>query len=223
MVLRDPVVLSFEVSAGPERVRIRDVQLWSREAVEARSIRTQTRCECRFLGYVSLAKLPLWVWTPGELYTCHTTSGTTLAYLQAKLKRWDRGIVLQRVDADNTYWILYRLDETTVGCTPLNVALQSRIETEIDDREAVPQVAPEVAVKHASPKKQLTETLSQLILTGLRIRDITRSNSAAEYADLYKMTLQAAQFAYRNSGTGSIPFEHLQQTVDSLLELFTSS
>lgn len=81
---------------------------------------------------------------------------------------------------------------------------------------------------HINDKRlQFNETLSKLIL-GLRLRGI--SNSITDYQKLYKITFDAAEFTHRDElkrismGSGEeVSFESLQETVETLLKLFTKS
>ncbi|QHS76171.1 Sld7p [Saccharomyces paradoxus] len=75
---------------------------------------------------------------------------------------------------------------------------------------------------------QFNETLSKLILGGLRLRGIP--NSTTEFQKLYKVTFDAAEFTHRDElrrismGSGEeVSFESLQETVEALLKLFTKS
>ncbi|CAI6770516.1 BFH_HP2_G0049120.mRNA.1.CDS.1 [Saccharomyces cerevisiae] len=82
---------------------------------------------------------------------------------------------------------------------------------------------------HINDKRlQFNETLSKLILGGLRLRGI--SNSITDYQKLYKITFDAAEFTHRDElkrismGSGEeVSFESLQETVETLLKLFTKS
>ncbi|CAI4064671.1 hypothetical protein SUVZ_08G1010 [Saccharomyces uvarum] len=75
---------------------------------------------------------------------------------------------------------------------------------------------------------QFNETLSKLILGGLRLRGIP--NSTTDFQKLYKTTFDTAEYAHRDElkrismGSGEdVPFESLQETVETLLRLFTKS
>ncbi|KAL3233565.1 Mitochondrial morphogenesis protein SLD7 [Nakaseomyces bracarensis] len=83
-------------------------------------------------------------------------------------------------------------------------------------------------VREKDKKIQLKDTISKLILGGLRLRSLSGTHS--ETQRVYKMTLSAAEFAHRNDLVKlqkgiikEIPFEDLQETVESLLNLFTRS
>ncbi|EJS41680.1 YOR060C [Saccharomyces arboricola H-6] len=82
---------------------------------------------------------------------------------------------------------------------------------------------------HINDKRlQFNETLSKLILGGLRLRGIP--NFTTDSQRLYKMTFDAAEFTHRDElkrisvGSGEeVSFELLQETVETLLKLFTKS
>ena len=82
---------------------------------------------------------------------------------------------------------------------------------------------------HINDKRlHFNETLSKLILGGLRLRGIL--NVVPDFQKLYKITFDAAEFAHRDElkrismGSGEeISFESLQETVETLLKLFTKS
>lgn len=84
------------------------------------------------------------------------------------------------------------------------------------------------SIREKDKRIQLKDTLSKLILGGLRLRALSGTHS--ETQKIYKMTLAAAEFAHRNDlikmqrGTvKEIPFEDMQETVESLLNLFTKT
>ena len=80
---------------------------------------------------------------------------------------------------------------------------------------------------------QFNETLSRLILSGLRLRGIP--NTKGGFQKLYRMTFQSAEFAHRDAlqammredyhnhgqATATVSFEELQESVETLLRLFT--
>ena len=90
---------------------------------------------------------------------------------------------------------------------------------------------------------QFNETLSRLILSGLRLRGIPNTKSG--FQKLYRMTFQSAEFAHRDAlqammredyhnrasdddssghrgqAVASVSFEELQESVETLLKLFT--
>lgn len=83
-------------------------------------------------------------------------------------------------------------------------------------------------IREKDRKIQLKDTISKLILAGLRLRALSGTHS--ETQRIYKMTLSAAEFAHRNDiirlqrgAIKEIPLENMQETVESLLNLFTKT
>ncbi|SMN17885.1 similar to Saccharomyces cerevisiae YOR060C SLD7 Protein with a role in chromosomal DNA replication [Maudiozyma saulgeensis] len=154
-------------------------------------------------------------------------------------------------------WIFYRDEDSElnednfVKCFMLDLSRKNMIDTQIHDsiknnshmgRESsiddilkksqnrINSANNEVAknVRINDRKLQFNETLSKLILGGLRLRGIP--NTQSSFQRLYKMTFDASEFTHRNElkemnrgQQPDIPFEELQETVETLLRLFTKS
>ncbi|QLQ82006.1 hypothetical protein HG537_0G02600 [Torulaspora globosa] len=237
--------LKFNLGSRYDNIVIRDVQLWGETGLDGQPVRYISG---KFLQYVDLDKLPVWVSCSGSLATCLTDSGTAIAYFSSKLRRERRGIVVQ---AGDQFLVLYR-DRDQVVCLQVDLSVKETIDSQINDIEAAAAASNSLTKHnsidvilrqsqekksfnndkvlrnlHASEKRsQFNKTLSKLILGGLRLRGIPNSQSG--FQKLYKMTFSAAEFSHRkqlqalvNRQGPEIPFEELQTTVETLLELFT--
>lgn len=238
--------LKFNLGPKYENIVIRDVQLWEDVESYESPVRQLTGS---FVQYVDLDKLPVWVVGSGRVSSCLTSSATAVAYFTSKLRRDRRGIVVKTGD---NFMILHR-EEDKVRCLMVDLTTKATIDSQIDALEASQGIAApakhdniDVILRqsqqrktvsdkkvlkslHVSEKRlQFNETLSKLILGGLRLRGIP--NSQFGFQKLFKMTFNAAEFSHRKQlqaltcNTGSeVPFEELQATVETLLELFTRS
>lgn len=243
-------LLVFDLGERHADIVIRDVQLWSKDAVKDSD--SVSVVKGRFLQYVALDMLPLWLESE-ELY-CYTSSKITVSYFNSKLTNSKKGIVIcttndnNFANVKNEFYVLYRIDNS-VRCFRFNYDLKQRIDSmihnerrdsssknkNIDDIIRKSQIRLKVAntkvtknVQINDKKLQFNETLSRLILGGLRLRGIP--NTQVAFQKLYKMTFEAAEFTHRNDlqllangSTTEIPFETLQETVEILLKLFTKS
>lgn len=250
-MLRKTGILRFALAGKYDDIIIRDVQLWQdipddEDDPEVRVLKG------KFLQYLDLEKLPLWVSIGAAKSTCFTTSSTTVAYFSSKLRRERRAVVIEIMSTStHEYIILYRCQQE-VKCLEVDSTRKQLIDSQIEDL-SIRGLPPVIATKDANidvilrqsqerqvvnTKKimknlqfserrlQFNETLSKLILGGLRLRAIPNSQSG--FQKLYKMTFSAAEFAHRNelqqfarTNSLGIPFETLQATVETLLELFT--
>lgn len=73
-------------------------------------------------------------------------------------------------------------------------------------------------------KRKFVSTLSNCILSGLRLRGIPERQ--ADFQQLYKMTYSTAEFAFRDElkeAKSPIYFEQVQEAVELILKLFTKS
>lgn len=244
-MLRQVAVLKFELVSKNDNVVIRDVQLWKDVESHEQTIRSLKGC---FLQYVDYYKLPLWITGTGTVTTCLTGSSTTLAYFTSKLRRERRGIVIETIGG---YAVLYK-SENTVQCLEIDLSVKSLLDSQINGLENSLVSASakdnniDVILRQShqrqthnnnkvmknlqiSEKKlQFNDTLSRLILGGLRLRGVP--NSQFGFQKLYRMTFNAAEFAHRaqlqqqsTSNEPQVPFEELQATVETLLQLFTRS
>ncbi|CAB4256276.1 similar to Saccharomyces cerevisiae YOR060C SLD7 Protein with a role in chromosomal DNA replication [Maudiozyma barnettii] len=163
----------------------------------------------------------------------------------------------QESDDKSGLWIFYRDDaddkfneDRYVKCFMLDLTRKTLIDTQIQNstkdstmgRESsiddilkksqnrINSANNEVAksVRINDRRLQFNETLSRLILGGLRLRGIP--NTQSSFQRLYKMAFDASEFTYRRElkeisrgQQQEIPFEGLQETVEILLKLFTKS
>lgn len=252
-MLRKTGVLRFELGGKYDDIIIRNVQLWQdmpndEDEPEVRILKG------KFLHYLDLDKTPLWVSLGATKSSCFTTSSTTVAYFNSKLRRERRAIAVEITSTStHEYIILYR-SQLEVKCLEVDSTQKLLIDSQIEDL-SIRGLPPVTATKDANidvilrqsqerqvvntkkimnnlqfseRKLHFNETLSKLILGGLRLRAIPNSQSG--FQKLYKMTFSAAEFAHRNelqqfarTNCLEIPFESLQATVETLLELFTKT
>lgn len=259
--LRQVGALRFDLGERHAEIVIRDVQVWAEESDGGVSGAVQWEGSGRFLQYVDMGALPLWLApqarAAGSVNTCFSSSRATSAYFNTKLRDPRRGIAVVVSGDCPALWLFFREDSGSrhVRCCALTSALKDDIDsrlrrmgpeagvpgpeqpprTSIDDIVRKSQSKIKVAASRASRniqindrKLQFNETLSRLILGGLRLRGIP--NTQNQFQRLYKMTFDAAEFAHRDElrliarGTQTdVPFEQLQETVEVLLRLFTRS
>lgn len=227
-----------------QNLTIRDLQIWNldqeiNDNVEANRLETKSNSdsnnnnnhiECKYMCYIELEKLPIWAYD--QLYHCYTTSNTSLRFIQSKLKWVGRGILLRQLNkrgnGHNQPSMLYCLtiaaakdlkwekdisnnqalngDEKFVVCITLRT--NDHIRNYIEDQK----------LKHRKQLIQLDETITRLILNGLRLRDVP--NDHVDYTKIYKITFNATKFAIRNYKEEIPPILKLQETVETLLTLF---
>ena len=248
--LRQAGTLKFDLGERHADVVIRDVQVWQESGGETPIWSGQGR----FLQYVDMGALPVWL-APcthaDSIHVCYSVSRATQAYFNLKLRDPRRGIAVAVSGDCASLWLFYRESESArhVRCYALTSSLKDKIDsavremganapdrrTSIDDIVKKSQSKIKVAASRASKniqindrKLQFNETLSKLILGGLRLRGIP--NTQTTFQRLYKMTFDAAEFAHRDElrliargQQTDVPFEQLQETVETLLHLFTKS
>lgn len=210
-------------------VAIRDLQLWQGEGPSGgdRMGGTEKHVECKYMCYVELEKLPMWAY--GELYHCYTSSSTSLRFVQSKLKWVGRGILLRQLNKTGGTGnaTLYCL--TVVNAKELSASTGLQQEPQSDDDKAVvcitlrtnehiTQYIKDQKLKQKRQLIQLDETITRLILNGLRLRDVPSDHP--DYTKIYKMTFNATKFAIRTYKEGLPPVVQLQETVETLLTLF---
>lgn len=239
-------VLKFGLGDKYGQTVIRDVQLW--REVENNQLQVKEKdLRGRFLCYIDLDQIPLWISLCSAKSTCLTHSTTTTSYFTTKLRRQGRAIVIELAPCDCDYLIIYRC-ETKVECVEVNLSMKRKIDDAISKLEEkmtqatkdhnIDAILKQSHQKHVLDTKRITksmqisekrlqfnETLSKLILGGLRLRGVPNSQSG--FQKLYRMTFSAAEFTHRNelqqltrTNALDITFEALQSTVETLLELF---
>lgn len=218
-------IVSLTLGHGNDKVLIRDIQLWNEDdtvTLKDESFKP-AHWNGKCLSYVSLQKLPLWIYSRDHTtpWRCYTGSSKTWSYFNVKLKRLNRAMVaeLHVPKSSSPLLGLFYIDSDSIRCRLLSTKWKTKIDKLI---AAASTVKKPQSLAHK--KAQFNDTLSKLILTGLRLRDIP--NSSAGFSNLYKMTFQAAEFAHRDDVKKynyQIPFELIQQTVETLLKLFTKT
>lgn len=236
-------ILTLDVGNG---VVIQDVQLWGN------SVETQLpkKGKARVVAHIDTRKLPLWARSRG-LFTCFSSSSTTAAYFRAKLlkdRHAHRGIL---AELDKLYLVFFRKEQSPssfqIECIRLNLALKRKFDTQLLQASTVssqPTMSPHIDeivakqslaraesslrisrhVQLADYRRQFSSTASSCILGGLRLRGIRESE--ADYHKIYKMTYSAIEFAFRSELSNASPpisFEQVQETVETLLKVFTRS
>ncbi|CAI4806143.1 CIC_collapsed_G0051230.mRNA.1.CDS.1 [Saccharomyces cerevisiae] len=239
--------LNFTLSGKQGSLVIRDIQLWSNRPTASKST---SELRGQFIQYVDLAKLPLWVRSTNmNTYRCYSTSATAQAYFKSKLRNANRGIVIELFDKvdqrsqEPAYLIIFR-ENTELNCFQVDLTMKHEFDGQVTKlKQDIGKTRASVSKEgrrserkrkvyrnvHINDKRlQFNETLSKLILGGLRLRGI--SNSITDYQKLYKITFDAAEFTHRDElkrismGSGEeVSFESLQETVETLLKLFTKS
>ncbi|CAL9729625.1 mitochondrial morphogenesis protein Sld7p [Monosporozyma unispora] len=224
-------VVSLALGHGNNKILIRDIQLWNEDNTKEtshnkdESSKTNSTITINWngkcLSYVSVKKLPLWIYDRDQLvpWRCYTGSSKTWSYFNIKLKRLNRALIAEIYPSktDNNMLVLFYVDSDSIRCRLLCNKSKYEIDKIITNKAKKPQ-------SPVNKKVQFNDTLSKLILTGLRLRDIPNTNPG--FTKLYKITFQAAEFTHRDDVKRcnyQVPFETLQQTVETLLKLFTKT
>lgn len=236
-------VLSLTLGHGKEKVLIRDIELWD-DNISTNSRETPLKWSGKYVSYVSIKKLPLWIYDREQLkpWRCYSSCLKTCNYFNIKLKSLNRSMIAEiyndSLDSDSqTRLVLFYIKNDSVMCKLLSLKLKSKIDKYITtssitniNRSTIPntnnnsKISKKPSHSLLNKKVHFNDTLSKLILTGLRLRDIP--NTSTGFTKLYKMTFQAAEFAHREDVKKydyQVPFELLQQTVEILLKLFTKT
>ncbi|GAV47674.1 hypothetical protein ZYGR_0H05200 [Zygosaccharomyces rouxii] len=243
-MLEQNAVLKFTLGEKYDDIIVKDVQLWSQEPPKADGIK---QLKGRLLQYVDMNKLPLWATTGSKNYVVYTWRSSTTSYFASKLKNENRGIVIDLLNGTNNndhLLILHRKLEK-VQCLKLNLNVKRKFDNQLISRtvqttskegsiDSIVQQSQRQNqfkaktirnhVRTSEKKITFNETLSKLILGGLRLRGIPNTQSG--FQKLYKITFDAAEFAHRDElkhSDAEVPFETLQETVEVLLKLFCKS
>lgn len=219
--------VSLTLGHGNQKILIRDIQLWSssNDNNDETNVQWSGKCLC----YVDMKKLPLWIYDREQIHPwrCYTKSSTTWNYFNVKLKNLNRSMIAEVKIGNPPHLmkLLYYIDGENVMCRQLSTTMKTQIDKTITNLIAnEPANKRKRQAKLQDKKIQFNDILSKLILTGLRLRDIP--NTTPGFTKLYKMTFQAAEFTHREDvrvNNYNVPFETLQQTVETLLTLFTKS
>ena len=237
----------MKLDLGNETV-IQDVQLWGSKE-EAAKARLPPKALAQVVAYLDVRKIPLWVQCTPQL-VCYSLSSTTAAYFRSKLlrKRHEhRGIV---VAIEKAYFMFTKFQRTSVEvgvrCVPLNFALKPLLDSQIAAQTAAAAVPATPAledfvtrqsraravsssrisrhVQIADFRRHFASTASSCILGGLRLRGIPEKQNDSQ--QIYAATYGALEFAFREElahADQPIAFEQIQETVETLLRVFTRS
>ncbi|CUS24801.1 LAQU0S20e00188g1_1 [Lachancea quebecensis] len=241
--MNNECILTLDVGNG---VVIQDVQLWGNSAETL----LPKKGKARVVAHVDTRKLPLWV-RSRDIFTCFSSSSTTAAYFRAKLlkdRHAHRGIV---VEVGKLYLVFFKSERSPstfqIECVRLDLALKRKFDTQllqastvssqslmsphIDDIVAKQSLARAESslrisrhVQVADYRRHFSSTASSCILGGLRLRGIRESET--DYHKIYKTAYLAVEFAFRNELSNAHPpisFEQVQETVETLLKVFTRS
>ncbi|SCU77679.1 LADA_0A01662g1_1 [Lachancea dasiensis] len=199
----------------------------------------------RVMSYIDRRKLPLWV-RREECYACGSESTTTAAYFRSKLMKQRhvyRGIVAtqgsgfcmffaQQTQDGGVYQIRCVVLDFTLKqqldrglwqapkrTTPLELLVARRRDSLLRNRSRVSTHA-----QIADFRRQFSKTCASCVLSGLRLRGIPETHP--EFQALFKTTLATVEFAHRHDMSAPrepLGFETVQESVETVLKLFTSS
>ncbi|CCC70937.1 hypothetical protein NCAS_0G00500 [Naumovozyma castellii] len=239
-------VLRIGLGLKHNGIKLRDVQLWRDEQTMNNGNQGEKEITLKgeFISYIDLRKVPLWLMLPAtmkEKNFCFTNSTTTLAYFNSKLRYRHRGIIIELADGngDDKFIVMYK-DQNNVRWFCFNIKLKENIDAQIREKYKLnddgddKKKGIDTAIRQSQESKlnirrnadsikkkvHFNEVVTKLILGGLRLRGVPNTNSG--FHKLYKMTFQATEFAHRDDHD-TVPFEELQETVETLLKLFTKS
>ncbi|CEP60722.1 Sld7p LALA0_S01e17480g [Lachancea lanzarotensis] len=233
-----------------DRKVILNLELELKNPANDGSHKLNSESTARVAGYIDRAKLPFWV-LRGALYVCLSESSTTAAFFRSKLlkkRHLRRGIVASHedghcmfyaspIESDETLFEIHcvELDLITIkqqldsqlpksatldSGHPLDHLVERKQRQQLRSRSRVSQHA-----EVADLRRQFLKTAAGCIRSGLRLRGMPESQP--EFHTLYKTTLSTVEFAHRHdlNATSSSPqtvsFETVQDTVETLLRLFT--
>lgn len=143
-------VLKIELGDYHNDITLRDIQLWRKskneETDENSDINDHNRntqlLKGKFCQYINITRLPIWLQKHNngdndEQLICFTTSSTTLAYFESKLRYNDRGIVIEIcqndvIDTMNEpkYLVFYKVDNL-VEYFYIDVTIKKKIDSQI--------------------------------------------------------------------------------------------
>lgn len=236
-------VLSLTLGYGKDKVLLKDIELWDENIIT--NIKDRPLIwSGRYVSYVSVQKLPLWIYDKEQPtpWHCYSNCSKTCNYFNIKLKSLNRSMIAEihhnsMDSASQTRLALFYVKNNSIMCKLLSTKLKSKIDehittssnaninnTMVTKTNSKFSVSKKPSHSLLNKKVHFNDTLSKLILTGLRLRDIP--NTSSGFTKLYKMTFQAAEFAHREDIKKygyQVPFELLQQTVETLLKLFTKT
>ncbi|EDO15640.1 hypothetical protein Kpol_489p21 [Vanderwaltozyma polyspora DSM 70294] len=270
-------VLKVKLGDRHSDIVLRDIQLW-RKPLDGdndngldrsiSNVKEINYLKGEFLQYIDINKIPLWLRSSehfSNLLICFTTSTTTNAFFESKLKYINRGIVIEvnsaaAAAAANNYqhrYLIFYKNGHNVEFIPIDLSLKELFDNKIASLNADTENVTEGKEKKKSSsidkilmqsqkkvfvqtnkvmeslqisekRQKFNETLSKLILSGLRLRGIPNTQSG--FQKIYKMTFDTTEFAHReelvklsHNTIHEIPFEDIQETVETLLKLFTKS
>ncbi|SCU85489.1 LAME_0D01552g1_1 [Lachancea meyersii CBS 8951] len=206
-----------------------------------------TSC-ARVLAYIDRLKLPLWV-LRGAAYTCWSESPTTAAYFRSKLlkkRHVRRGIIAShkeghcmfyasQPDPEKLVFEIYCVELDILSCRhrldlqlPKSTGASGEVLDNLVARRQQRQLRSRSQVsthaQFADVKRQFVKTAASCIRSGLRLRGMPEAQP--EFQLLYKTTLSTVEFAHRhdlNAPRHPVPFELVQESVETVLRLFTGT
>ncbi|AGO12677.1 AaceriADR203Cp [[Ashbya] aceris (nom. inval.)] len=235
----------FELRLAVGRgIVLRDVQLWQRRGTSAPRPASHAGLTGRLLQAISLDRLPAWAGRSNS-YRCFSGSTTTRAFFAAKLLRRRhraRGLVVELAPtrASKEYLVFHKeLGEDShfrLCCFTLDLSRKHALDAVL--KPVLPAARIDTLVLRSNARRRAAENrqdtantsdarqrfvarLSQCILGGLRLRAVPQ----ARYEKLYRAVFQASEFTFRDelAAAADVPFEALQDCVETLLKLFTRS
>ncbi|EHN00271.1 YOR060C-like protein [Saccharomyces cerevisiae x Saccharomyces kudriavzevii VIN7] len=250
--------LNFTLSGKQDGLTIRDVQLWGNQPVVSKSIPEWRGQFVRYVDLGKLPLwIRFKDMNTCRCYSTSATTQAYFKTKLRNASRGIVIELTDRIDQrsqESVYLVIYR-ENAELNCFQIDLTMKhefdnqvSKLKQEIGKTRA--SVSKEGSIDiiiqqsqqrkigtktkvyrnvHINDKRLLfSETLSKLILGGLRLRGIP--NSTADFQKLYKTTFDAAECTHRDElkrismGSGEdVSFESLQETVETLLKLFTKS
>ncbi|SCV03621.1 LAMI_0H09626g1_1 [Lachancea mirantina] len=241
------LTLTIDVGNG---TLIRDVQLWDMDGEEQRNGKTY---QCKVMGTIDMKRLPLWVRKGKEYtcFSHSNSTGSYFRSRLAKRRHADRAVVLELPNEalGHELAVLYRTIShglLSVKCSALDFSMRQVLDRQLHDAWEVSTEGPRdrsidaivarkqrqrtastirvsTSMRVAEYKRQFSARLSGCILGALRLRGLEKE---PEFHQIYKMTFASAEFAFRRELSESrdpVAFETIQETVETLMKLFTKS
>ncbi|SCV06172.1 LANO_0H23684g1_1 [Lachancea nothofagi CBS 11611] len=203
----------------------------------------------KVVTYIDRRKLPLWV-LRRSCYACCSDSSTTAAYFRSKLlkrRHAHRGIMASYKHSFCMFYAQQSEPQTfQIRCVILDFSYKQKLDLQLKELAKSTAQEPPDALDHivarkqrqrlqnrsqisthsriADSRRQFTKTSASCILGGLRLRGIPETHP--EFQALYKTTLSTVEFAHRHDLhklQAPMPFESVQDTVETVLRLFTRS
>ncbi|SCU85484.1 LAFA_0D15918g1_1 [Lachancea sp. 'fantastica'] len=242
-------IASMKLDLGDQKL-VLNMELELKNPASDGSHKLHSESTARVAAYVDRAKLPLWV-LRGAVHVCLSESSTTAAFFRSKLlkkRHVRRGIVAAYEDGYCMFYAcLIEPNETLfeIQCVELDLVtvkqqldLQLPRNTMLDsgnaldhlvERKQRQQLRSRSRVSEhaqlADMRRQFLKTAASCIRSGLRLRGMPEGQP--EFHTVYKTTLSTVEFAHRHDLTAlpsspqAVSFETVQDTVETVLRLFT--